>query len=51
MVERWSCQRCDATRERLLSRRRPLFQAPKRYVGNGDHTANDLFAPSGERVA
>ena len=51
MVERWSCQRCDATRERLLSRRRPLFQAPKRYVGNGEHAANDLFAPSGERVA
>jgi hypothetical protein len=51
LMERWRCQRCPATRERLLRRRRaPL--ASKRYIGEVD---DGLPLPQlgygGERVA
>jgi hypothetical protein len=49
-VERWSCQRCEAVRERALGRRR-TFESSKRYIGGevGDLAA--YLGPSGERVA
>jgi hypothetical protein len=50
MVERWSCQRCDSVRERLVSKRRLPAESTKRYVASeGDLTAS-LF-DAGERVA
>lgn len=50
LVERWSCQRCDATRERTVSRRRPLA-ARKRYVRGEGEMDSLLGPPDGERVA
>ena len=50
-VERWSCQRCDATRERLISRRRPSSAPERRYVGEEDDALAAFFGRSGERVA
>ena len=46
-IERWSCQRCGATRERTTARRRALLAQPKRYVGE----AAGGLGRSGERVA
>ncbi|MBX5490913.1 MAG: hypothetical protein IRZ14_07120 [Chloroflexi bacterium] len=50
-VERWRCQRCAATRERLLRRRRgPL--SSKRYIGDADESlALHRLGYGGERVA
>lgn len=51
-LERWRCQRCGAVRERAPQRRRPLADAAKRYVGEGE-TAFPLhrLGFGGERVA
>ena len=49
-IERWSCQRCNATREQVVSRRRPLAAASKRYVTVESDLAGALFG-DGERVA
>jgi hypothetical protein len=51
LVERWACQRCDATRERVISRRRPLRHAPKQYVGETGDAPIEYAAQAGERVA
>ena len=51
LVERWACQRCDASRERVISRRRPLRHAPKQYVGASAEGPLEYAAQAGERVA
>ncbi|HLI28863.1 MAG TPA: hypothetical protein VKZ60_17495 [Chloroflexota bacterium] len=50
-VERWRCQRCPASRERLLRRRRaPLVS--KRYIGDADEGLPlPQLGYGGERVA
>jgi hypothetical protein len=50
-VERWSCHRCGAVRERSLSRRRPLLEADKRYVAAEGDSIATFLGQSGERVA
>ena len=50
IVERWSCQRCDAVREQIVSKRRPLATSTKRYVGAENDLTASLFG-GGERVA
>ncbi len=49
--ERWACQRCGATRERLLSRRRATPSLERRYVGEDEASFGALFGYGGERVA
>lgn len=51
IVERWSCQRCDADREQVVSRRRPLAASTKRYVSAEDDLSSALQGAGGERVA
>jgi hypothetical protein len=51
IMERWACQRCSATRERLVSRRRVQSETPKRYVGGSDDGLLAFVGGSGERVA
>ena len=50
-VERWSCQRCSAVRERALARRRPLLDGSRRYIGGDGDPFGAAFGQSGERVA
>ena len=50
-VERWSCQRCSTSRERLVSRRRSVSEGDRRYVGEDDSPITRLLGGSGERVA
>jgi hypothetical protein len=50
-VERWTCQRCDATRERVISRRRLQPDARRQYVGEADDAISAFLGRSGERVA
>jgi hypothetical protein len=50
IVERWSCQRCDSVRERLVSKRRPLAESTKRYVASESDLTASLMG-GGERVA
>ncbi len=50
LIERWSCRRCEANRERLIARRRLLPQAPKRYVGGAGEGPIEHITQSGERV-
>jgi hypothetical protein len=50
-VERWSCQRCDAVRDRLLSRRRFLSDSDKRVIGAETSPLEGLLGYGGERVA
>jgi hypothetical protein len=52
VVERWSCQRCDSVRERLVSKRRLPAESTKRYVtSETDLTASLFGSGGGERVA
>ena len=50
-VERWTCQRCDASRDRLVSRRRLVSESDRRYVGEEDGPITTFLGRSGERVA
>ena len=50
VVERWSCQRCDSVRERLVSKRRLPAESTKRYVASETDLTASLFG-GGERVA
>ena len=50
-VERWSCQRCHNSQERLVSRRRVVSEGNRRYVGEEDGPITAFFGRSGERVA
>ena len=50
-VERWSCQRCGAVRERDLGRKGPRVETNKRYVGGSAGDVRMLFGDGGERVA
>jgi hypothetical protein len=49
--ERWSCQRCSESRERLVSRRRLIAEGDRRYVGEEDGPITTFLGRSGERVA
>jgi hypothetical protein len=49
-MERWRCQRCPATRERLLRRRRAPLTS-KRYIGEADDGLLPQLGFGGERVA
>ena len=50
VVERWSCQRCDSVRERLVSKRRLPAESTKRYVTSETDLTASLLG-GGERVA
>ena len=51
VVEHWSCQRCGADREQVVSRRRPLAAPTKRYVSPENDLTSALQSGGGERVA
>jgi hypothetical protein len=50
IVERWSCQRCESVRERLVSKRRLPAESTKRYVASETDVTASLFG-AGDRVA
>ena len=50
IVERWSCQRCDSVRERVVSKRRLPAESTKRYVASETDLTASLLG-GGERVA
>ena len=50
-VERWSCHRCGAVRERPVARRRHLLDGSRRYIGGDGDAIGAVLGSMGERVA